>query len=59
MQNGFGVIMEINIKEKLYEKLGVGFINYKIIGSCHPASALESLNIELDVCMLLPFNFVF
>ena len=58
MQNGFGVITEINIKEKLKEKLGVDFIHYKILGSCHPPSALESLNIELDVGMLLPCNFV-
>ena len=58
MRNEFDVITEINIKEKLYEKLGIDFINYKILGSCHPTSALESLNIELDVGMLLPFNFV-
>ena len=58
MQNGFGVITEIDIKEKLEEKLGVDFINYKILGSCHPPSALESLEIELDVGMLLPCNFV-
>ena len=58
MQNGFGVITEINIKEKLEEKLGVDFINYKIFGSCHPPSAFESLEIELDVGMLLPCNFV-
>ena len=58
MQNGFGVITEINIKQKLEEKLGVDFINYKILGSCHPPSAFESLEIELDVGMLLPCNFV-
>ena len=58
MQNGFGIITEINIKEKLEEKLGVDFINYKILGSCHPPSAFESLEIELDVGMLLPCNFV-
>ena len=58
MQNGFGVITEIDIKEKLEEKLGVDFINYKILGSCHPPSAFESLEIELDVGMLLPCNFV-
>ena len=40
MQNGFGVITEINIKEKLKEKLGVDFIHYKILGSCHPPSCL-------------------
>ena len=58
MKNGFGVITEINIKEKLEEKLGVDFIQYKILGSCHPPSAFESLNVDLDVGMLLPCNFV-
>ena len=58
MQNSFGVITEINIKEKLQEKLGVDFINYKILGSCHPPSAFESLEVDLNVGMLLPCNFV-
>lgn len=58
MQNGFGVITEINIKEKLDEKLGVDFIDYRILGSCHPLSAFESLEIDLDVGLLLPCNFV-
>ena len=58
MQNSFGIITEINIKEKLQEKLGVDFRNYKILGSCHPPSAFESLEVDLDVGMLLPCNFV-
>ena len=58
MQNSFGIITEINIKEKLQEKLGVDFRNYKIIGSCHPPSAFESLELDLNVGMLLPCNFV-
>ena len=58
IQNSFGVITEINIKEKLQEKLGVDFRNYKILGSCHPTSAFESLEIDLNVGMLLPCNFV-
>jgi len=58
MQNSFGVITEINIKEKLQEKLGVDFRNYKILGSCHPPSAFESLELDLNVGMLLPCNFV-
>ena len=58
MQNSFGVITEINIKEKLQEKLGVDFRNYKILGSCHPPSAFESLEVDLNVGMLLPWNFV-
>ena len=58
MQNGFGVITEINIREKLEEKLGVDFRDYKILGSCHPPSAFESLEVDLNVGMLLPCNFV-
>ena len=58
MENGFGVITEIDIQEKLKEKLGVDFRNYKILGSCHPPSAFESLEVDLNVGMLLPCNFV-
>ena len=58
MENGFGVITEIDIQEKLKEKLGVNFRDYKILGSCHPPSAFESLEVDLNVGMLLPCNFV-
>ena len=58
MENGFGVITEIDIQEKLKEKLGVDFRDYKILGSCHPPSAFESLELDLNVGMLLPCNFV-
>ena len=58
LNNGFGVITEIDIKEKLDDKLGVDFRSYKILGSCHPPSAYESLNIDLNVGILLPCNFV-
>lgn len=58
LDNGFGVITEIDIKEKLEDKLGVNFRSYKILGSCHPPSAYESLNIDLSVGILLPCNFV-
>jgi len=58
MEYGFGVITEINIREKLEEKLGVDFRDYKILGSCHPPSAFESLDVDLNVGMLLPCNFV-
>lgn len=58
LNNGFGVITEIDIKEKLEDKLGVDFRSYKILGSCHPPSAYESINIDLNVGILLPCNFV-
>ena len=38
-KEGFGVISEINIHEKLNEKLNVDFRRHKILGACNPPYA--------------------
>lgn len=53
---GFGVISEINMHEKLKEKLGVDFKKYKILGACNPLLAYKALQAEEKIGTMLPCN---
>jgi uncharacterized protein (DUF302 family) len=55
---GFGIISEINIHEKLNEKLGITFKKYRILGACNPAYAYKALQAEDKIGTMLPCNVI-
>ncbi|MGQ1783755.1 MULTISPECIES: DUF302 domain-containing protein [unclassified Saccharicrinis] len=57
-KEGFGVLTEINIHDKLKEKLGVDFRRYRILGACNPAFAYKALQEEDKIGTMLPCNVI-
>ena len=55
---GFGILTEINMQEKLKEKLGVDFRKYKILGACSPLHAYKALQQDDKIGTLLPCNII-
>jgi uncharacterized protein (DUF302 family) len=53
---GFGIITEIDLKEKFKEKLKVDFRNYKILGACNPGLAYQAIQQEDNIGVMLPCN---
>lgn len=55
-KEGFGIITEIDLKEKFREKLGMEFRNYKILGACNPSMAYKAIEAEDKIGVMLPCN---
>ena len=53
---GFGVISEIRMHEKLKEKLDIDFEKYTILGACNPPFAYKALQAEDKIGTMLPCN---
>ncbi|MDD2899835.1 MAG: DUF302 domain-containing protein [Desulfuromonadaceae bacterium] len=57
-KESFGILSEINIKDKFKEKLGKDFRDYVILGACNPPLAWEAFGSEINIGTLLPCNVV-
>ena len=55
---GFGVLSEINVQEKMREKLQKEMDGYLILGMCHPKLAAAAIDIEPNIGLLLPCNVI-
>ncbi len=57
-EEGFGILSEIRLDEKLKEKLGVDFRRYVILGACNPPLAYKTLQEDINIGLLLPCNVI-
>jgi uncharacterized protein (DUF302 family) len=57
-EQGFGVVSEINMQQKLTQATGKEMDPYIILGACNPKGAYEALQIDAHIGLMLPCNVI-
>ena len=57
-EQGFGVVSEINMQEKLKKGTGNDVPKYTILGACNPNGAYQALQLEDHIGVMLPCNVI-
>jgi len=57
-KEGFGVLAEIDIQQKMKEKLGLDMNKYIILGACNPPNAYKAILTEENIGLMLPCNII-
>jgi len=57
-EQGFGVVSEINMQQKITQATGKEMDAYVILGACNPQGAYEALQLDAHIGLLLPCNII-
>ena len=57
-KEGFGVLTQADVAATLKNRIGVDFKPYTILGACNPEHAYHALQMEAEIGLLLPCNFI-
>ena len=57
-EEGFGIVSEINVQEKIKAGAGKDITKYIILGACNPSGAYRAIQVDKHIGVMLPCNVI-